>query len=274
MQPSRDTCGAAVGWMIGGTVNSQVKDVLDDLLLRMRGILREKLVGLYLGGSLAVGDFDSRISDIDLVAALAAEVDDREFVDLQAMHDAVAGRHSEWDGRIEVRYASVATLNAPAAGGQIISISPGEPFNRRWSDFRWLIDWYVVREKGITLFGSPPKEIIEPIPQSEFVRSVKANVESWGEWIGGMHRRKAQAYAILAMCRALYACQQGDQLSKKQAALWAQRAFPEWADLIQNALVWREAPEDAPVDHQATYLETVRFVEFARERILGQMQRG
>jgi hypothetical protein len=62
---------------------------------------------------------------------------------------------------------------------QIANISPGEPFHRRESSLEWLIDWYVVREKGIALFGPSPKSIIEPISKDEFIRSVKANAKAW-----------------------------------------------------------------------------------------------
>ena len=81
-------------------------------------------------------------------------------------------------------------------------------------------------------------------------------------------KRKEQSYAILAMCRALYTHKNGEQVSKRQAALWAQAELPEWSELIQNALVWREAWREEEADHAATYPETVRFVNFARDQIL------
>ncbi|HEV8637307.1 MAG TPA: aminoglycoside adenylyltransferase domain-containing protein [Chloroflexota bacterium] len=250
------------------TAHPRVNALLDDLLARMRGILGDKLVGLYLGGSLAIGDFDPRLSDVDLVAALASDVDDREFDSLREMHHEVAERYPDWEGRIEVRYVPIAALNAvESPASEIVSVSPGEPFHRVGSGVEWLIDWYLVREKSITLFGRSPRSIIEPISKDEFVRSVRSNARAWGTWIDGMRRRKGQAYAILALCRALYACRHGDQVSKLAAAHWAQGELPEWSELIGNAVAWREAPEDEAVDHAATYPETVRFVEFARARI-------
>jgi hypothetical protein len=244
-----------------------VRPLVDDLTARIRGVLGEKLVGLYLWGSYAVGDFDPRISDLDLAAALAAEVDEREYAALGAMHDRFAGNYPAWAGRVEVRYASVATLNAPAGGGEILSISPGESFNRRRSDGRWLIDWYVLRERGITLHGRPPAELLAPISREQFIGSVRANVESWGDWDDHRQTLKRQAYIILAMCRAMYAVQHGAQLSKPGAGRWAQGELPEWAELIGRAIAWREALEDA--DGAATDAETRRFVDQARRRILG-----
>ena len=84
----------------------------------------------------------------------------------------------------------------------------------------------------------------------------------------GVSDRKGQAYAILTMCRALYVHRTGEQASKRQAARWAREELPQWADLIQSALAWREAWREKQVDHAATRAETIRFVNFGREKIL------
>jgi hypothetical protein len=57
------------------------------------------------------------------------------------------------------------------------------------------------------------------------------------------------------MCRALYAFKNGEQVSKKQAALWAQKELPQWSPLITAALSWREAYRDEGVDHASTLPE-------------------
>jgi hypothetical protein len=64
------------------------------------------------------------------------------------------------------------------------------------------------------------------------------------------------------MCRALHASRRGEQVSKRQAALWAAQELPQWSALINDALVWRAARNDATVNHDATFAETVRFVQF------------
>lgn len=251
-------------WQTDPTPYADINHLLELLLSGIQKILGAKLIGLYLYGSLVIGDFDPNISDIDLVAALSSDIDDKEFGTLQKMHDDFANNHKQWVDRIEVCYISVAALRTVKSQTSIVAnISPGEPFHRRESSTEWLTDWYVVREKGITLFGPSPKRIIEPISRDEFIRSVKANAKAWRVWIHDMHTRKSQAYAILTLCRALYAYKNGEQVSKKQAAIWAEKEFPEWSRLIQNALLWREAWRDENVDHDATFPETLRFVHFA-----------
>jgi len=246
------------------TPYADINELLELLLSSMQKILGEKLLGLYLYGSLVIGDFDPTISDIDLVAALASDLDDKEFEELQKMHVDFAYQHKEWDDRIEVCYLSIADLQTVKTGtSQVTNISPGEPFHKRETSIEWLISWYVVRETSITLFGPSPKTIIEPISKDEFIQTIRAHAKAWDEWIYDMHNRKSQAYAILTMCRALYTLKYGEQVSKKQAALWAEKEFPEWASIIESALLWREAWRDENVDHDATFQETLRFVHFA-----------
>lgn len=232
----------------------------------IRGVLGQKLLGLYLWGSYVVGDFDPRISDLDLVAALSDDVDTQELDGLAAMHVALARRWPAWNNRIEVRYARLATLDRPADGGEIVSISPGEELNRRVSDSRWSVDWFVVRDLGRTLFGPPAAELLAPITRERFVASVRENVASWGDWMNGLRGRRGQAYAILLACRALRSVTRGDQLSKPAAGRWAQTVLPEWASLIERAIAWRTAEDPEP--RQAPDAETRRFVAELRRRIL------
>ncbi len=56
-----------------------INELLETLLSQIQAILGEKLVGFYLYGSLVRGDFDYEISDIDLLAATATNVDKNEF---------------------------------------------------------------------------------------------------------------------------------------------------------------------------------------------------
>jgi hypothetical protein len=245
-----------------------VNGVLDSLGSHIQRILAGNLVGLYLYGSLTTGDFDPEQSDIDLLAATALDLTSSEFEELRAMHHDFACANSRWNDRVEVAYLSMAALKTFRSYRRDIAvISPGEPFHLKDAGNEYLVNWYMAREKGIALFGPAPSAIIDPISRNEFVRTIREHALAWGEWLNDARERKSQAYAIITLCRALYTHKNGDQISKKKAVLWAQEELREWSDLIRNAEVWREAREEEPVDHAATYSETVRFVNFVRNQI-------
>ena len=129
------------------------------------------------------------------------------------------------------------------------------------------MNWWVVRENGIALYGPAPAAIIDPISTDEFLQEVREHAMMWRKRIQDSRQRPQQAYAILTMCRALYAYQNGAQASKKQAAEWAAEQMPQWAELIKDALIWRNEWRNDGVDHAATYDETVRFVNFVIDQM-------
>jgi predicted nucleotidyltransferase len=250
------------------TTYPNINEVLNHLLSQMQTILDQKLVGLYLYGSLVTGDFDPDTSDIDLLAAISSDLDEAEFTALNTMRNDFGLQHQPWENRLEIAYLSLDALKTfKTRSSKIAIISPGEPFHIKEAGSDWLVNWYIVREKGLTLFGPSPRTIIEPISKEEFIDVVKRHMQGWREWVNEMRSRPCQAYAILTMCRGLYTCRNGEQVSKQQAALWAQQQLPEWAATIQNALTWRQAWREAVADPEATFPETQRFVHLVIDPI-------
>ena len=203
------------------------------------------------------------------MAATSSDVSDMEFEALRAMHLDFARDNPGWEDRVEVAYLSLAALTTfRSERSPIAVISPGEPFHMTEAGKEWLMNWYVVREKGVALFGPPAKALIAPISRDEFAGCVRDYAVELADRVEGVPDRKGQAYAILTMCRALHLHRTGERASKRQAALWAQGELPQWAGLIQSALAWREAWREQQVDHAATRPETIRFVNFVRDQIL------
>lgn len=242
------------------TPYADINELLTQLLERIQAILGEKLVGLLLFGSLVVGDFNYDISDIDLVVATSTFINEQEFERLQAMHHDIVAQYRNWENRIEIGYIAVKDLKTTQPHFTIALMSPGEPFHIKEASADWILDRYVLHEKGISLYGPSPQELVDPISKEELLDAVRVQARAWRTWVYSGRTRGFQAYAILTMCRIYYTLQTGDFVSKKQAALWTAQALPEWSSLIQNALAWREAWRDENVDHEATLPETLRFV--------------
>ena len=246
-----------------------IDKLLRSLLYQMQRVLDKNLIGLYLYGSLVAGDFDLEISDIDTLAVTSSDIDDKEFEQLRNMHSDLIAQNPNWDGRIEIQYLSANALQTfKTQRSQIAVISPGEPFNSKDAGIDWLINWYIVREQGVTLFGPSPQTLIPLISKEEFLQASREHAKYWAEWTSQPRDEKGQSYAILTMCRALYASRNGEQASKQQAALWTQAQFPQWASLIQKALVWRVAQRIEKVEYEATFPETAKFIHFAVDRIV------
>jgi predicted nucleotidyltransferase len=249
---------------------SDINRLLESFLSHVQQIFQEKLVGLYLYGSLTTGDFDPDSSDIDLLVVTSSQITAAEFDALRAMHGDFARENPEWEDRVDAVYLPAAALKTFRSEKDPIVISPGEPFHvRKGEALRdWLQNWYIVRKSGLALFGPPPKTVIPPITRDEFAKAMRRYVTEVSGWIEHERSRKSQAYAILTLCRALHVHRTGKQVSKRQAAVWAQEEFPEWSRLIQSAFAWRQAWRDEHVDHAATHAETMQFVKFVSDQIL------
>src|SRR5215467_6256645 len=87
---SRRTTALAAMMVHHSTGRAEVDAVLAELLAGVRGTLGLQLVGIYLDGSLAIGDFSEHSSDIDVLVVTEETLSDGHR---RARHDARAARH-------------------------------------------------------------------------------------------------------------------------------------------------------------------------------------
>ena len=255
------------------TIYPDINMLLQRLLSDMQVTLGDKLAGLYLYGSAVAGDFLAGVSDVDLLAAIYSDLDPAEFDALDTMHDRLVRDTPQWEGRIEIAYLSLHGLRTfKTQSSRIGIISPGEPFHIIDAGNDWSVNWYMVQEIGVTLFGPEPTTIIEPISKAEFIEVVKNHALGWRNWVKDIRDHPGQSYAIITMCRALYTVTHGQQVSKVHAATWAAQELPEWSSLIRDALRWRETSRDAGDERMensdSTLAEAQRFVNFMSDQVL------
>jgi hypothetical protein len=241
--------------------NEQMRAVLDELRDGIVAVLGGELLGLYLYGSLTTGDFTEGVSDVDLLAATAADLTDGQLDGLREMHAAFVRRRPQWDDRIEVAYFSTRGLRTFRTERSPLGIiSPGEPLHRLSAGEDWLMNWYLVRSGGVTLLGPPPETLIPPVSTEEYVAAVRAHAGWMRDAPETRRSVKEQSYTIITLSRALYTVRHGEHVSKQQAAVWAKEQLAAWSGLIDRALAWRTdpAPRDDP---DVVFPETSRFVQ-------------
>jgi predicted nucleotidyltransferase len=219
-------------------------------------------VGLYVYGSLATGDFEPDVSDIDLIAVLRDPPDEAVVRRLAEMHERLARAEPEWKDRIEVDYVSAGGLaHSRTDSTPIVRISPGELLHVIEAGRDFLLDWYPARQDGISVEGPPLDSLLPPIPEREYLEEVRAYLAGFRGRLEDDASPGSQAYAILTMCRGLAALRSGDRLSKREAAIAIQREFPRWSDLIDRALRWRDRQWRVDqTDGAVTVAETRAFI--------------
>jgi hypothetical protein len=242
--------------------------VLTALLRRQQDALGDDLIGLYLYGSAVVGDFAPGLSDLDLLAVVMAPIDAARFAALLALHDGLAGDFPAWRDRIEVQYVPAAALRTfKTQTSPIAVISPGEPLNIKPAGTDWLLNWYFVRQDGLTLHGPAPHTLIPDISHDEFLAASRRDAQYWRGWAERPRDERAQSYAVLTLCRALYAAETADRASKPAAARYVAARYPQWAPLIDDALRWRGSADCDLGDGRDSWSQTAEFVGFVLGRL-------
>lgn len=245
------------------TSYSDVNTLLLLLLARVQTILREKLIGCYLYGSLSLGGFDPESSDIDFLMVTAEELTGNVLEELQAMHAEIATSGLPYANRLEGSYISRAALqryDPQNASHPTIGIDWDFHVGQHGSN--WIIERHIVREHGVIVWGPSPKTLIDPVSIETMKAAVCETLKTfWTAQLAGadwLRPREYQAFAILTMCRALYTLKRGAVVSKSEAAAWACQALDSrWRPTIEKALIWRS-------QHVKDDLgETLAFMSFA-----------
>lgn len=228
------------------TPYAEVNSLLDSLLTGVQSILGEELIGFYLDGSLALGDFDPATSDVDFIAAIARPLPPAAFEALADTHRRIRDSGLPFATELEGSYIHLSALRRHDPTDAVypnLERGPNEVLKLKEHHSDWVIHRYTVREHGITLFGPPTATLIDPVSADD-VRAATVGVlrSWWGTAAGLIYVRNASPgvlaiYIVPTMCRALYALEYGAVISKPAACLWALHALDQqWQPLIESAL--------------------------------------
>ncbi len=235
--------------------------VLQRLLEGARSVLGNHFIGLYFYGSLASGDFNPHSSDIDFVVVTDTDLPDELIRDLEALHVRLWNSGLKWAAKLEGAYVPLHTLRCYDPGAAPCpTVNEGRFYlDQQGSD--WIIQRYILREHGAALCGPSLKSSIDPVTPGDLRRAVRGVLREWWRpmldhpaWI---RSREYEAFATLTMCRALYALEYGDIVSKLVAARWARQTLDgRWAELIDRALAWPQEPQPESLSET---LELIRY---------------
>jgi hypothetical protein len=258
------------------TPHADVNALLRVLQGEVTGVLGLALVGMYLSGSLALGNFTLG-SDVDVVVATEGDLSDETFAELRTMHQRLYGTSMRWADQLEVVYIPLAALRRhdPAhADHPYLGRGPGERLRVITLHTDWVAQRVVLRERGIVLSGPPPAKLIDPISPDELRGAQVELMRVWWTPMAGdgaaadfLRQLGHQSLAVLTMCRVLYTLRTGEIASKSAAAHWGQANLdPRWSGLIERAAAWRadHAPDDsvlAPADEIRATQALIRLVD-------------
>lgn len=249
------------------TPYAAINAVLRGFETRIRAALGEQFAGLYLYGSLALGDFDPNGSDIDFIAATQAELSAPYIEALRQIHAAFDGSGSPWAGKIEAAYIPLEAFQhtAPTTAAYP-QVEKGTGFFTAPLEIGWAFQLHTLRQHGITISGPEPRAFIPPVSHQALRAGAQAITAMWlddsrdPDWIAWASIRENQAFVVLTLCRFLYTLETGDVASKPKAALWAKASTAKkWRDLIEKSLQSQHDAAKTPPQDVEALLDLLRF---------------
>jgi predicted nucleotidyltransferase len=250
------------------TVFPDLNALLGELVARVEQILGDNFVGAYVVGSFALGGGDLQ-SDSDFLVITQRQVTAKQVEELRKLHDEIPTRDGHWPHDLEGSYAPIADLATLAALDKRWLY-----VNRGWRQMQWSthcntadVRW-TLRERGITLAGPRPSQLVAEVPAEALRSSMRPLIESFLPdlltW-ASFDVLWTQRYAVATLCRMLYTLDTGEVGSKQASLEWAKDALDSaWRDLIQQviddwALPWNDPPRPGSVE------AAIAFSEYAKK---------
>ena len=209
---------------------------LAELVRRLQNLLGPDLVGVYAGGSWALGAYEQGRSDLD-VAAVVGEPLTGETADMLAKSLSHEVFPCPARGLELVVYTAASAATPATEPGFELNLNTGsglafradrepQPGERHW----FAIDRSVLAGHGIALFGPPAGEIFAAITTEELT-PVLVDVLRWYE----RNAPESEA-AVLNAGRALRFVHEGVWLPKAALRSWAREQPGANADILARAI--------------------------------------
>lgn len=245
------------------------RNILEAFTAGTREIIGAQLTGIYLHGSLAMGCFNPKKSDIDLIVVIEQTISDAQKRKLMEL---------------------IVSLNekAPAKGLEISVVrreyckpfvypTPFElhfsPMHRQWfldspqdyvekmkgTDMDLAAHFTMLHKYGIVLCGEEIEKVFGEVPRQNYIDSICSDIQSATEDI-----IKDPVYVTLNLCRVLAFLEDGLYLSKKDGGAWGLEQLPSgYHAVILDAMKCYAADENMELGQE----EAVWFAEELSEMI-------
>ena len=256
----------------------ELDEVLIDYAHTSRAVLGDNFVGLYLLGSLAIGDFDLT-SDVDFMIVSNGELSPAEVQRLQFAHTALIGRDSRWVRHLEYTIFPLPRLSEKSSpygpGGRDDSVARrlwhvvnAGPTMEKSDHDNTLVTRWTLRYRSPVVLGPAPSNFAPEVSADELRQEIRNSMLGWQQLFTARsphNNRFHQVFFVLNNCRALQDLHEGRITSKREGVAWAkQHLDARWHDLIDYC--WRERQDTGisvsqPADPQA-FQQSVDFVAY------------
>ncbi len=218
------------------------QNIINEFAVACKEIFEENLTGVYLHGSMAMGCFNPRKSDIDILVIVKDDISDEQKT--QFMERVVKMNESAPKKGLEMSVVKEKYCNP------FVYPTPFElhfsPMHLAW--FREKPEDYVAKMKGtdkdlaahfmitgrygMVLCGKPVNAVFGAVPKEDYIDSIYGDIENAPKDI-----LDDGVYMTLNLCRVLAFLRDNVCLSKEQGGRWGLERLPEkYHAMVESAL--------------------------------------
>lgn len=232
--------------------------------------LRAHFYGIYIYGSIALGAFEERESDVDIVALTEGEWTAQELGQLTSIHRRL-GKEHPLGKRLEPMY--VPLRDRGKYNAQIPPYpyaSHGKLYPAGHFDLN-AVTWWTIQHKGIRLFGPEISALSLEVAWEDVLDAMRYNLNTY--WAGKAQKSRLFLFdvwvmtAVATLCRILTAIEEGEIIAKSAALTrWRDRLPSCWYALIDEAWRIRHASKTPSLygSRIKRQRETLAFIEYVR----------
>jgi predicted nucleotidyltransferase len=208
---------------------------LDELTARLRAILGDELMGVYAGGSFALGGYEQGRSDLDLAVVVRKPLAKRlaEQIIAAVRHDVlpsparklelvVYGLEAASSRSVEPHFE----LNLNSGPGEFRADLKPQPGESHW----FAIDRSILAKHGVALFGPPAGEVFVSPPREDLL-PILAEAVRWY-----LREEPESEDALLNAGRALRFAREGVWAPKPMLREWAQQGAGSRREVLERAI--------------------------------------
>lgn len=225
----------------------KVQGILNGVVEHSKECLNNDLIGVYLHGSLSMGCFNEKSSDIDVLVVVngamtleAKQRIGRSFIELIKEFPANKLELSivTMDVLQDFQYPTPYELYF--SNENVDDFTGGEfDLMKQREDTDLAAHFVIIKNRGICLYGEPVSSIFPDITDEDYLKSIAQDFDwSYNNVMRGQENGtcRVPTYAVLNACRVLAFIKNGLIASKTEGGQWAIEYLPkEYTSVIREA---------------------------------------
>lgn len=249
---------------------ASLQPLFDQYVQLTNQALPDFLAGFYLHGSVALGAFNPRLSDLDFITVTSRPCTPNDLAALRTVHQNIArvypqpplsGSYLPWGDFGK----TTPTSPRPHYHDGTLRLS-----NRHDTG---LVTWHILKTHGLALLGPLPNQLKFDVNWGDLLADMRHNLNTyWVRYTTYLPRLAwlltdhGVQWTVLGVLRQLYTFRESDITSKTGAGEYALKHLPtQWHKIIQEAISIREGGQRVYRSHLTRAIDARALVKYVIE---------